>query len=98
MRVVCLVFSTHLAIRYCLFDLAAHGRPIYAIISPLGKDAAIALEEYAIVNCEFFQEVPVTSNGYGNHSCYAGPSNQYGIGRVTRYVSVSSETALTFHR
>ena len=52
------------------------------------------------MNCEFFSEVPVISDRYGNQFCNVGPPDQYGIGRVyiTRYCSVSPETVLTFHR
>ena len=115
MRVVGLVFSKHLAPCYCFFDLATHGRPIYAISSPpyaclysqmvvdvkslqgIGNDDAIALEEYAIVNCEFFSEVPVISDGCGNQFCYVAPSNRYDVVYITRYCSLSPETVLSFH-
>ena len=63
-----------------------------------GNDDAVALEEYAIVNCEF-SEVPVISDGYGNQFFYVAPSkcNRYGIVYITRYCSASPETVLTFH-
>ena len=63
-----------------------------------GNDDAIALQEYAIVNCEFFLEVPVISNGYGNQFCYVASSNRYDVVYITsRYCSASLETVLTFH-
>ena len=55
----------------------------------MGNDDEIALEEYAIMNCEFFSEVPVISDGYGNQFCYVAPSNRYGIVYITRYCCVS---------
>ena len=62
-----------------------------------GNDNAIALQEYAIVNCEFFSEVPVISDGYGNQFCDVAPSNRYDVAYIARYCSASPETVLTFH-
>ena len=64
-----------------------------------GNDNAIVLEEYAIVNCEFFSGVPVISDRYRTLLYNVGPSDQYGTVRVysTIFCSVSYKTVLLFH-